>query len=95
MLRARILKSGAFFRYFPIWWVAEFVPLSFRFTFRVIRFIADQLSLKLVVTKFFTPWKQSYNLPGWVSGLIVKSLYLAGVLPFISLVTLGVLIMNK
>jgi hypothetical protein len=70
-----------FIRSFFAWWYGD-VPLSiFALLRRTLVVVNDSTSFGLIVRGFFRPWKNDYNIAGWLVGIVIKLVYipLAGI----------------
>ena len=74
-----IAITGSFFfflRSFFGWWYGD-IPLTiFSLLRRTIIVINDVTSFSLIVRGFFRPWKNDYNIAGWLVGIFIKTLYI-------------------
>lgn len=65
-----------FVRSFFAWWYGD-VPLSmFASLKRVLIVINDTTSFGVILRGFFRPWKNDYNIAGWLVGIVIKTVYL-------------------
>lgn len=65
-----------FIRSFFAWWYGD-VPLSMFATLRrVLIVINDTTSFGVILKGFFRPWKNDYNIAGWLVGIVIKLFYL-------------------
>ena len=69
-----------------MFWIFEYPLIVMRRINAILRYLWEFLSLDLVVTRFFTPYKKANNIAGWTVGILFKLAYLVVVLPlFIAL----------
>ncbi|MCC7304271.1 hypothetical protein IT418_02555 [bacterium] len=65
-----------FIRSFFAWWYGD-IPLSlFALLKRVLLVINDTTSFGVILSGFFRPWKNDYNVAGWLIGIVIKTFYL-------------------
>ncbi len=76
--------------FLPVWYYLEFVPYFLGFSYRLVLYLRDFLSVKEVLVHFFKPWKNSNTLAGWVAGFLVKGIYASVVVPLWVLFSLAV-----
>lgn len=71
--------AGGFFdfiRSFFAWWYGD-VPLAiFALLRRALIVINDMTSYGVILKGFFRPWKNDYNIAGWLVGIVIKTFYL-------------------
>lgn len=66
----------SFVRTFFGWWYGD-LPLSILALMkRVVIVLNDQTSFGVILNGFFRPWKNDYNIVGWLIGIIIKLVYL-------------------
>lgn len=71
-----LFVSLDFIRTFFGWWYGE-VPLAIISLFkRWILVIDDITSFSTILRGYFRPWKNDYNIAGWLVGMVIKSVYL-------------------
>jgi len=78
----RIVLNIDFFRTFFAWWYGD-VPIAILSLLkRLLLVINDNTSFSLVLFGYFRPWKNDYNIAGWIVGIFIKTLYLPIILTF-------------
>jgi hypothetical protein len=65
-----------FIRSFFAWWYGD-VPINlFSKLRRTLIVINDITSFGIILKGFFRPWKNDFNIAGWLVGLFIKTCYL-------------------
>lgn len=76
---------GSFFEFirsFFGWWYGD-VPITlFAILKRTTTVINDLTSFTLILKGFFRPWKNDYNIAGWLVGIVIKLVYIPVILTF-------------
>lgn len=71
-----ISSSIDFFRSFFGWWYGD-IPLAlFALLRRVFQVFNDTTSFGVILRGYFRPWKNDYNIAGWLVGMVIKTIYL-------------------
>lgn len=83
---------GAFidsFRSFFGWWYGDLPLTILALLKRTLIILNDTTSFSIVLFGLFSPWKNDYNIAGWLVGLTIKLIYLPIILTlFVTLVIL-------
>lgn len=65
-----------FIRSFFGWWYGD-IPLAlFALLRRVFQVFNDTTSFGVILRGYFRPWKNDYNIAGWLVGMVIKTIYL-------------------
>lgn len=81
-----------FIRNFFAWWYGD-IPLSLlSFLKRVLVILDDTTSFSIILKGFFKPWKNDYNIAGWLVGMSIKAVYLPIIL-VLFLLTIGCIVL--
>ncbi len=65
-----------FIRSFFAWWYGDIPLAMFALLRRSIVIVNDMTSFGIIVKGFFRPWKNDYNIAGWLVGIVIKTVYL-------------------
>ncbi len=64
------------FRSFFGWWYGDLPLTIIALLKRTLVVLNDTTSFSVVLLGLFSPWKNDYNIAGWVVGLFIKLIYL-------------------
>lgn len=70
---------GGFFSFmhsFFAWWYGDIPLILFAKLQRTLVVINDITSFGVILKGFFRPWKNDYNIAGWLVGMVIKTVYL-------------------
>lgn len=65
-----------FIRDFFSWWYIEMPVRYLRTLNRIMVVLNDQLSITLIITNFFLPWRRHNSFAGYFFGISIKLIYL-------------------
>ena len=58
------------------WWYLEMPVRHLRRLQRLIVILNDQLSITLLISNFFLPWRRHKSFPGYFFGIVIKAIYI-------------------
>ena len=65
-----------FIRSFFAWWYGDVPIAMFSILRRTLTVINDITSFGVILKGFFRPWKNDYNIAGWLVGIVIKMIYI-------------------
>jgi len=78
----------SFMRSFFAWWYGDVPLVLFAKLQRILVVINDITSFGVILKGYFRPWKNDYNIAGWLVGMVIKTCYLPIVASFFA-ITIG------
>jgi len=82
----------SFMRSFFAWWYGDVPLILFAKLQRILVVINDITSFGVILKGYFRPWKNDYNIAGWLVGMVLKTCYLPIIASFFVVTISGFLL---
>jgi len=79
-------------RSFFAWWYGDVPLILFAKLQRILVVINDITSFGVILKGYFRPWKNDYNIAGWLVGMVLKTCYLPIIASFFVVTISGFLL---
>jgi hypothetical protein len=78
---------------FFYWWYVRMLYWHLRMLGRISTVVDDNLSISLLIKKFFLPWHRDFSFIGWTFGILIKIIYLpVAIISYILLISIYIVV---